>query len=328
MRVRVRAPSNIALIKYMGKKDTPGNHPENSSLSMTLKNLCTSVDVEEADQTQVRSLIDLTDQAQAKIKKHLDLLDQKLPSLFKTEKRSVLLKTQNSFPSGAGIASSASSFAAMTLAYALSQAQDVEKLALDFSHNTILREGLAKLSREGSGSSCRSFFGPFTEWTEAGVRAVESNLPVMIDLVVLVDRAHKKISSSEAHQRVKTSPQWSGRVERANQRFHDIKKALAQGDLKKIARLTCEDSADMHELFHTSNPSFSYQTARTHEVLEQLNAVKTEETLVTLDAGPNIHVIVPKEQAMALRGKMSTLFPDLPILDDRASDGPMIEWAE
>ncbi|MCM0605153.1 MAG: hypothetical protein KA715_03610 [Xanthomonadaceae bacterium] len=326
MRFKVKAPANIALIKYMGKVHGSANQPENSSISMTLNNLCTTAVIEPAEtETRLFSAVTLDEKSVNKIKTHMKRLDAKLPSLMEINTHPVSLHTQNSFPAGTGIASSASSFAAITVAYSLSQARSPEKFFEKFLADDEFRSRLADLSREGSGSSCRSFFGPITEWDEKGVRALDSKLEPLIDLVVVVDSKPKTVSSSEAHERVKTSPMWEKRKSSVTERFSRMKSAIVDGDLKTVAALSFDDAMEMHELFHTSKPGFSYMAPLTHAVLDYMSMHKTPEMIITLDAGPNVHIILPKMQALQLRQKLASAFPMFHILDDKAGTGPTFE---
>lgn len=310
----------------MGKKHGSANQPENASLSMTLNNLCTTATVQPAEgETRLFSAVNLDEKSVNKIKTHLKRIDAKLPSLIEVKAQPVSLHTQNSFPAGTGIASSASSFAAITTAYALSQAKVPEKFFERFVADEDFRAALSHLSREGSGSSCRSFFGPFVEWDEAGVRAIESRLEPLIDLVVIVDSQPKKVSSSEAHERVKTSPNWKRRTSAVVDRFQKMKAAIREGDLVTVANLSYDEAMEMHELFHTARPDFSYLAPLTHAVLDYLDYNRTPETIVTLDAGPNVHVLLPKSQAITLRQNLLQSLPMVTILDDKSGTGPTIE---
>lgn len=309
----------------MGKKFGSSNQPENASISMTLNSLCTTAIIEPAKETQIFSSVPLDEKSVNKIKTHLFRLDQKLPSFLETKTTPVSLHTQNSFPAGVGIASSASSFAAITVAYTLSQSKSPEKFFERIIADQDFRSELAMLSREGSGSSCRSFFGPFVEWSDDGVREIDSKLEPLIDLVVIVDSKPKAVSSSEAHERVKSSQFWNERTKNVVERFDQMKAAISSGDIKTVAELSFTEALEMHELFHTAETPFTYMAPMTHMVLEFLSFHKTPETIITLDAGPNVHILLPKSQAMILRPKLAASFPMFAILDDKAGSGPTIE---
>ena len=129
----------------------------------------------------------------------------------------------------------------------------------------------------------------------------------------------KKVGSSEAHRRVRTSPHWDGRTTRATNRFADLRGALRSGNFASLAEIAEADFRDMHQLFETSNPPFSYFAPGTSAVLDFLE----EETgiAVTMDAGPNVHVIVPQSDEEHWRRKLVARFPEFPVLVDREGTG-------
>ncbi|MEO7164457.1 MAG: hypothetical protein ABI041_16165, partial [Bdellovibrionia bacterium] len=242
----VSAPSNIALIKYMGKEDAVLNLPTNPSLSMTLNHLRTWVEIEcghsvagdiswvpempahsEMSSRLPPSVPKLSGAGVERIVKHAHWVRNAVSEIFPAyglvpaKHSSLQIKTANTFPAASGIASSASSFAAVTLATALISSEDMDSfksLWKDKSIGPRFRRDLAQVSRQGSGSSCRSFEGPWVFWKDAIASPVESSLPDMTDLVVLISSDSKEISSSQAHAMVKSSPLWQGRVDRAQGR--------------------------------------------------------------------------------------------------------------
>jgi diphosphomevalonate decarboxylase len=351
MRVLVRAPSNIAWVKYMGKKEGSDgmNLPENPSISMTLSSLCTFVELSFVPGTEgePRWIAEVPDGARGEVPtldekgakkfiRHLQLCERELPRTLSAHGLDVrpafvgacVIRTSNTFPASAGIASSASSFAGLTLAAAAALAVDSVAFRSVYSTNEVFRRELASLSRRGSGSSCRSFDGPFVAWEGESVRRVESSLPPLSDLVVVVSKKEKKVGSSEAHRRVKTSPFWEGRVRRAQERFEGVERSILQGDFKVAASYVREDSKDMHSLFSSSVPSFSYFEEGTNAVLDFIRRLELEHpssTLaVTLDAGPNVHVIVPQAEEAHWKRLLSQGFPQFPILVDRQGNGAEI----
>ncbi len=347
--VCARAPSNIALIKYMGKKNPNLNIPENPSLSLTLNSLCTfaelsiseshldSIDwIAEKPQTlevdpnfqalSSRAIVpDLGDPEVQKVLRYCRLALREIPEIFKKFGISLplrplgtryLLKTANTFPACSGIASSASSFAAITLAFAQSLAQDSACFRKAWREDLLLRRALAQVSRQGSGSSCRSFEGPWVIWEGEEARAVLSSMPPMAHFVVLIQAEAKKVSSSEAHLRVRTSPLWESRVDRVQYRLKNMISALRTQDVKTLAQVSWSEMWEMHSLFHTCSDPFSYWAPGTIEALQWFSPlIRSEEPpIVTLDAGPNLHVLVAKERqkdwSVRLRRKFSEVLED------------------
>ncbi|MBS1964045.1 MAG: hypothetical protein JST04_17665 [Bdellovibrionales bacterium] len=337
-RILARAPSNIAIVKYMGKADVARNLPANPSLSMTLSNLCTFVEIRPSAESRLVAekpegargeSPSLSAEGAAKFLRHLARVFERAPTLLAPfgvvvrPAEAVEIRTANTFPAAAGIASSASSFAALTLAAAAYAAEDVEAFRAVYAKDPELRRRLAALSREGSGSSCRSFEGPFVAWDGERVEAVESALRPLSDLVVVVSAGEKKVGSSEAHRRVRTSPHWEGRTIRAANRYADLRRALARGEFAALREIADADFRDMHRLFESSEPPFSYFAPGTEAVLAFLGsfAEGNAPIAVTMDAGPNVHVIVHQADEERWRRTLADRFPEFPVLVDREGTG-------
>ncbi len=283
-------PSNIALIKYMGKTDSEVNLPTNPSLSYTLNHL----------KTQVRlSLSDLPNDTWEPLNegafvapklskfgvdrflKHFRFLKAQLGL-----SQNFIIQSGSNFPSDCGLASSASSFAALTMA--------TFNAAKEISGSDLNLKSLAMLSRQGSGSSCRSFFSPWCEWEGERVELVDLSLETLPHNVVIVEAEKKKISSSEAHRRVPSSLLFRGRVERATQRCELLKSALIDKDYSKAFELCWAEFWDMHALFETSSPGFGYMTDKSLKVINLARDYwdsHGEGPIVTMDAGANVHLL-------------------------------------
>lgn len=293
------APSNIALIKYMGKvKGVERNRPTNPSLSLTLNHLKSRVEISEHEsQFDTWDTLSgewipsrLSDRGRKRYLAHFEFLKQKLGI-----QGHFLVCSANNFPSDCGIASSASSFAALTMAaYKLAQSQN-SKLDLSIAK-------LAEFSRIGSGSSIRSFLGPWVLWDENGITTPEIPYRNLIHQVVVVDKEKKPIGSSDAHERVPTSLLFKNRPERAQARLSELLLSFANKDWAKAFEITWAEFWDMHALFATSNPSFQYMSKDSLAVLTEIHNYwreKQDGPLVTMDAGANVHFIYRDEQKAA-----------------------------
>ncbi len=316
----VEMPSNIALIKYMGKTlNGLKNTPTNSSLSVTLPFLKTKLIIEPADHLSVDQIEGLTwfnSRGETYDQVVNDQVANESYSLFlskKGEKRfldfflhlkNVLnlkknyrLYSGNNFPSDCGIASSSSSFAALTLAaYALSL---VENKSLPQPISSLA--DLASLSRQGSGSSCRSFFKVGSLWSAQGVLGFSFSevFKNMSHEVWVVEDSIKSISSSQAHQNVVTSLLFESRHDRAEARLKQLIVADQKGDYKMAFELMWSEFWDMHALFETSYPSFGYISQGTMALLYLVRSFWNQYEvgpLVTMDAGPNVHLFWPNQQ--------------------------------
>jgi diphosphomevalonate decarboxylase len=349
----VRAPSNIALIKYMGKTDASTNLPENSSLSMTLDALSTYMKVDFSNgapgEFELLSGFDplprgvsapyipeIKGAGLEKMLRHWKRVTDAAPAFLEAESLrsrpvpAVTLQTLNTFPMGSGIASSASSFAALTLAglIASTHEQDIEKLRTLWSspRSSELKRKCARISRQGSGSSCRSFEGPWVEWSGEDASELKTAMPEMAHFVVVLSKTEKLVSSSQAHLRVKTSPQWVGRVARVNQRFGLMKSAMSEGDVAKVARYAWTEMWEMHNLFHTASEPFSYWLPGTINALHTFadDMLSANPPIVTLDAGPNLHVLVPKTDQSKWAHILAERFGNEALLKDAQGTGAQI----
>jgi diphosphomevalonate decarboxylase len=306
MKWTAHAPSNIALIKYMGKSDGLKNQPMNSSLSYTLPHLLSFVELEELndaiDQWQPLQqkncpIFKLSHQAQQRYLKHLQFLKQ-----YFGYEGNFIIRSSNNFPADCGLASSASSFAALTRCACT---------ALSALTNKPMptTEQQAHLSRQGSGSSGRSFFSPWSIWKADEITSIEVPYSDLIHQVIVVTKLKKPISSSQAHREVITSALFQHRPERANERLKNLLSALEKQQWRLAYEICWQEFWDMHALFETAQTPFGYMTHDSLIVLHWLRDFwqqNNDGPLITLDAGPNIHLLYrTDQQAIAQRIKNS-----------------------
>lgn len=296
MQWSAQAPANIALIKYMGKKDHLTNYPANPSLSYTLPHLQSHVTLETSHEKedsweplQAPHLIHPTLSLSAKTRflKHLLFIKQQ----FNYE-GSFKVQSANNFPHGTGLASSASSFAALTQCAVLACAELTNTPVPSISIQ-------AQWSRQGSGSSCRSFFEPWALWETESASAVELPYKNLLHQVILINTHEKKISSSEAHARIQTSVNYAERPKRAQDHLNALMTAFDHQQWEDAYHICWQEFQDMHALFHTAEPSFSYITPEAEQVLQSIQNQWQhlgDGPLVTMDAGPNIHLLYRPEQ--------------------------------
>jgi diphosphomevalonate decarboxylase len=279
---KAKAPANIALIKY-------------PSISYTLSHLLTFVEVElhheKYDKWELLEKDEifpffLSEKGQNRFLKHV----QNLKTYFDFQ-GNFTVRSGNNFPSDCGLASSASSYAALTkvMVNALSELTQRDKLShIEQAH----------LSRKASGSSGRSFFSPWCLWDNDRLEALDLPYPQLIHQAIVVDRTKKTPSSSEAHLRVTSSALFENRPQRATHRLSNLINALNKKDWEQAYQITWAEFWDMHALFETSMPPFGYMTPDSLAVLQEIQQVwhtEKQGPLVTLDAGPNIHLLYPLE---------------------------------
>jgi len=304
-----RAPSNIALIKYMGKTQADINLPTNPSFSYTLDHLLTYVEFEcvsDAESSwyplssselltsqENKSLepIQLSDSGCKRFLTHLNRLKNEF-----NVTQNFKVRSASNFLSDCGLASSASSFAALSLCFR-------EFLMSQKKYNSksdeLSMSRFSKLSRQASGSSCRSFYRPWVLWNGTEVQSYDLPYKKLIHHSLVVSGQKKEVSSSQAHIRVIDSALFTGRVERAENRLSLLLEALTQKKWQEAFEITWAEFWDMHALFETSNPSFGYMTSESFEVLSIVRNYWREfgdGPLVTMDAGPNIHLLYREDQ--------------------------------
>ena len=296
-----QAPANIALIKYMGKTNKETNIPANPSLSYTLNHLQTYVSLESYPGTQDcweplempgADIIELSKEAQQRFLNHLGFIK----SQFAYD-GGFIVRSLNNFPMSTGLASSASSFAALTKCAVLALCELTQKPAPSI-------EVLAGWSRHGSGSSCRSFFSPWCLWENNTVETLDLPYQNLFHEVILVSHHAKTIPSSLAHELVKTSPLYAERATRATHNLKMLLDALQAKDWAEAYVVCWREFQDMHALFSSCTQPFSYMTKESHTLLQQLqtNWQQTGDgPIITMDAGPNIHLLYREDQTELAR---------------------------
>ena len=310
-----QAPANIALIKYMGKKDPAKNIPDNPSLSYSLDNLLSNVSLEiqagKTDYWEPLSIpgaepFTLSTAAQERFLRHFSNL-----KTWFNYTGSFIIRSSNNFPHSSGLASSASSFAALTKCASLALSE--------LTHCPLPSiETQAALSRQGSGSSCRSFFSPWALWDDETVKAIQLPYMQLRHEVIIISKDEKDVSSSAAHQRILTSPLYADRSERARQNLTFLLKALNEEDWTAAYKICWREFQDMHQLFATCAQPFSYMTDRSNAALRTVQDLwerNGDGPIVTMDAGPNIHLLYRPDQAeMSLQFKKDYLTGNYDLL--------------
>ena len=200
--------------------------------------------------------------------------------------------SENNFPAGAGIASSAAAFAALSLAS--SHAAGL----------TLSEADLSRLARRGSGSACRSIPSGFVEWRAGtsdedsfAVSIAEPHHWQLADCVAIVSAGHKKTGSTEGHAIAGTSPLQNARVADAERRMDICRRAILERDFDALAHILELDSDIMHAVMMTSHPPLMYWQAATVDIFHAVREWRAGGLPVayTVDAGPNVHVLCPLE---------------------------------
>ena len=303
------SPSNIALVKYWGKKGK--QIPQNPSISFTLSE-CRSetfISFEKADSFGFRFFFEGKENPAfgAKIEKFL--LDYQAFFPF-INQLSLKVESRNTFPHSSGIASSASSMSAFVMCL-----MDLER-SLSLSKGRPIDIDLKKasyFSRLASGSAARSVFPKMALWgvTEAYkgssdeyAVSLENDIhPVFKtyrDSILIVSGETKSVSSRAGHALMEGNPYAPARYAQANENIQKLLAALKSGDLDTFINITESEALQLHALMMCSNPSYILMKPNTLNLINEIRAFR-EETKIplcfTLDAGPNVHLLYPENEA-------------------------------
>ena len=313
----VRAHTNIALIKYWGKRDEIDFLPMNSSLSMTLDKLYTDTMVVFDDSfAQDSFYLNGEKQGEKETKKISKFLD-----LFREEKKTAMrarVESINHVPTAAGLASSASAFAALAGAANLALGLDLDP------------QRLSTFARRGSGSATRSIYGGFVEW-DMGTCSDDS-FAVPVDdaswdigmVIVAVNQKAKEVSSRIGMKRtVETSPFHSACTTPSKKDIQDITAAIAAKDFIRLGEITEANGMKMHGTMLGAEPPFSYWEP------DSIVAIKTAQTLrkqgipcyVTMDAGPNVKVLCRLSQAETIKQALLDHFTEDKLIITKPGKG-------
>ena len=295
-----QAHPNIAFIKYWGNRDNTLRLPMNGSISMNLDGLFTRTTVSFQHTLPFDELIinghEVTGAGLDRVAYILDIIRGMANIPDRAE-----VMTENNFPAGAGIASSASAFAALALAGS-------KAAGLDLSE-----QELSRLARRGSGSASRSIPGGFVEWqvgtTDSDSFAfsiAEPNHWKLVDCVAIVSASHKKTGSTEGHSIAPTSPLQAARVADAPRRLELCRSAIINKDFDAFTSIVELDSDMMHSVMMTSTPALHYWKPASIDVMNNVRAWRSEGAPVcyTMDAGANVHVICPEAEAHTIEKRL------------------------
>ncbi|MDC0007057.1 diphosphomevalonate decarboxylase [Winogradskyella sp.] len=320
--VKWSSPSNIALVKYWGKREH--QIPENPSISFTLSDCKTLTEVTYTKKEGTGFSFDIyfegekNEAFKPKIQTFFERIEVYMPFLkdyhFKIE-------TSNTFPHSSGIASSASGMSAIALCLmSIEQELAVSFLATEQSvseekphskEHTYFNQKASFLARLGSGSACRSIEGELVVWGENestkssdlfGVKFdgdVHSNFEDYQDAILLVDKGEKQVSSTVGHKLMYNHPFAKERFAQAHNNMAKIKDILATGDLKAFVKIVESEALTLHAMMMTSMPYFILMKPNTLEIINKIWAYRADNDsniCFTLDAGANVHVLFPKAE--------------------------------
>jgi diphosphomevalonate decarboxylase len=337
-----RSPSNIAIVKYWGKYGL--QLPRNPSLSLTLASSCTDTEIayefkdEPADSAVELSFLFHEEEAPAFKAKVEAFLNSLLPIYPFLRQLRLHVRSDNSFPHSAGIASSASAMSALVLG--LCSLED--RFFGTLSDPDAFDRKASYLARLGSGSACRSIFAHAAVWGESSTVPGSSNeyaVPVgdqvhelfkdFHDDILLVSRDEKAVSSRDGHALMEGNPFAEPRYAQARARLSTLLDAMKAGDLETFGRIAEDEALTLHALMMCSNPSYTLLRPGSLAIMEKVRQYRedTKNPLYfTLDAGPNVHLLYPGNIVHDVRkfvaDHLSEHCEDGLMLQDWVGEGP------
>jgi diphosphomevalonate decarboxylase len=304
---RWQTPSNIALVKYWGKSNP--QIPKNASISFTLNNChtITTIDFvkkEKSDEVVFNLFFEgkPKDEFKPKIAEFFKRVQEYCPYILEYE---MTINSENSFPHSSGIASSASGLSAIAMCLMSLENELYTGLSEEF-----INKKASFLARLGSGSASRSIEGPIVVWGNHSEIEGSSDLfgvqfPYKVhpffenyqDVILLVDKGEKQVSSTVGHNLMYKHPYAENRFKQANENLGTMSKILQEGNSKDFINLVESEALTLHAMMLTSNPYFILMKPNTLEIINKIWEYRQENNsniCFTLDAGANVHVLFPE----------------------------------
>lgn len=306
MKATVVAPSNIAFTKYWGRKDEKLRLPENGSIAMCLSNLLTTTTVEFSKDYKVDKIIinggGVEEGEAERVIKHLDRIRKLSGPPAGGLKAKVV--SDNNFPTGTGLSSSASGFAALSMA-----ASSAAGLKLS-------EKELSVLARQGSGSACRSIPSGFVQWLDGNTSETSYAKQIfpasywdIADIVAVVSEGKKEVATSLGMQKAQSSPFMSIRLTHMKQKNQQVKKLIKDKNFKEFGELIEAEALELHTIMLTQRPALIYWTPGTLQIMKLVPHFRQEGIPVyfTINTGQDIHLICESKNVEKVRYKLKKL---------------------
>ncbi len=319
------AAANIALVKYWGKRSTTHNLPARGSLSLTLDALRTWTEVELTPGAAADTLsLDGVEQSGKALARVAELLDR-VRSRAEPELRGTFARvvSKTSFPVAAGLASSASGFAALAVG-----ASAAYRLGLDDG-------AMSGLAREGSGSAARSIFGGFVRMDagraldghDAIARPITDARVELAAAIAVADTGEKEIGSTDGMEATrKTSPYHRAWLEQVDEDLHAAERALRAGDFEALTRVTEGSCLAMHANAMAARPGIIYFKGVTLWAIDRVRALRRDgvPVMFTVDAGPHLVAFAPPERIAEVAAALGEHPEVKRVITSRAGEGARI----
>ncbi|MCI2773791.1 mevalonate diphosphate decarboxylase [Staphylococcus petrasii] len=309
---KARAHTNIALIKYWGKADEALIIPMNNSLSVTLDRFYTETKVTFDETLSHDQLIlngeEVDAKESAKIQRYMDMIRKEAGITTHA-----LIESENFVPTAAGLASSASAYAA--LAGACNEA-----LQLGLSD-----KDLSRLARRGSGSASRSIFGGFAEWEKGHddatsyAHSIDANgwEDDLAMIFVVINNKSKKVSSRSGMSLTRdTSRFYQYWLDHVDEDLKETKDAISKKDFKRMGEVIEANGLRMHATNLGAQPPFTYLVPESYEAMRIVHECREAglPCYFTMDAGPNVKVLIEKKNQQAIVDKFLETFDQAQII--------------
>ncbi len=327
-----RSPSNIAIVKYWGKKEV--QLPVNPSISFTLEKSYTETTISyESGNGRIEFLYDGQPNSffEQKVKRFIHSLNLKFLSEL-----NIVVDSKNNFPHSAGIASSASAMSALSLCLT-----DLESFYSSEPSDFLQRSSIR--ARLGSGSACRSIYPVASLWGKINAisnssdeyaigleHLIHSNFRDLQDWIILVDQKEKSVSSSAGHNLMNIHPYQTNRISQANENIIRLYEILRKGNWEEFIEVAEEEALSLHALMMSSRPGYLLLEPDSIRIIKSLNHFRVNSKIpicYTIDAGPNIHVLFSKKYASNILDWLKSEFPDYVehsrIIYDNVGTGPI-----
>ncbi len=336
-----RSPSNIAIVKYWGKYGR--QLPRNPSISFTLNNAFTETTLKYSKKESASDKIDLQFYFEEKenpaFAKKILLFLERISDIFPFLKELQLeIRSYNSFPHSAGIASSASSMSALAMCLCSLE----NDLFNSLNKEADFLQKASYVSRLGSGSACRSVYPKMGFWGESKSLKDSSNLhaiPFVEDLhpvfsnfhddILIASRAEKSVSSRAGHALMEGNIYADNRYTQANNNIAELLTALKSGDIEAFGEIAESEALTLHALMMTSRPPYILMQPSSLAMIEKVRAFRTASKLplyFSLDAGPNLHLLYPDSDKNKIqnfiKSELAPLCENNEVIEDFVGNGP------
>ncbi|MDH3815517.1 MAG: diphosphomevalonate decarboxylase [Acidobacteriota bacterium] len=321
MQATAVAHPNIALIKYWGKSDIERNIPAVGSLSITLDGLTTTTTVSfnsdlEEDEFLLggKSIPEMS----GRVSRCLDLVRERVGAQTRAR-----VESNNDFPTAAGLASSASGFAALVTAADVAMGVNIPQ------------NELADMARRSSGSAARSLFGGFVELrltpdgplpTETRQILEPSDWPLRV-AVAVTDAGPKEIGSTEGMVRTeRTSPYYAGWVDSSEDDLAEVRSAIARRDFEALAEVSESSCLKMHAVMLSARPGLVYWNGTTVECIRKVRKLRGDGVPVffTVDAGPQVKAVCAPEAFDRVAAEFAEVDGVLQVLASGLGEGARV----